>query len=268
MPQRGAQQSWLQVAAPLPASAPPPAPVSAVRPAPATPVTGAKRRSRWPLTAAAFVFAIGLAITSIVPMLALGQSATAAAATATGAQSAGKVQAWKASLAASGPQASRDAYSAELSTVGAVVAPGDGQLAWPFPFASPISYGYGPRVAPMEGASTFHQGVDFDPGNGTPIQIIGAGTVTKVVTNVHDGLGVHVIVDHGMIDGHEVESWYCEMAPGSIKVAKGQKVKLGDIVGNVGVSGISTGAHLHFELHLDGKPVDPIAWLTAHAGQP
>jgi murein DD-endopeptidase MepM/ murein hydrolase activator NlpD len=244
------------------------APVSAIRPAPEKQVARQTRSSRRPLTVAAFVFAIGLAITSVVPMLALGQSATAAAASATGAQSQGKVQAWKASLAASSPQASRDAFSAELSTVGAVVTPGDGQLGWPFPFVSPISYGYGPRVAPMEGASTFHQGVDFDPGNGTPIQIIGAGTVTKIVTNPHDGLGVHVIVDHGMIDGHHVESWYCEMAPGSIKVTQGQKVKLGDIVGNVGVSGISTGAHLHFELHLDGKPVDPIAWLTAHAGQP
>jgi murein DD-endopeptidase MepM/ murein hydrolase activator NlpD len=236
-----------------------------VRVAPKTAVPAPHPKSRRPLSAAAFIFAIGLAITSVVPMLALGQTATAAAATAAGAQEPGQVQAWKASLTSTLPQASRDAYSTDLVKPGAALS-GNGQIEWPFPFNSPIAYGFGPRIAPMEGASTFHQGVDFDPGLGTPIQIITAGTVTKVVSNPHDSLGVHVVVDHGVIDGHHIESWYCEMAPGSIKVKQGQQVAMGDIVGNVGVSGISTGAHLHLELHQDGKPVDPLAWLRAHAG--
>jgi len=222
-------------------------------------------KSRRPLSAAAFFFAIGLAITSVVPMLALGQTATAAAATAAGAQEPAQVQAWKSSLTSSTlPPAVRDTYSTDLVKPGAVLS-SNGQIEWPFPFNSPIAYGFGPRVAPMEGASTFHKGVDFDPGMGTPIQIISAGTVTKVVSNPHDSLGVHVVVDHGIIDGHHIESWYCEMAPGSIKVKAGQQVDMGTIVGNVGVSGISTGAHLHFELHLDGNAVDPLAWLRTHA---
>ncbi|AYG03860.1 M23 family metallopeptidase [Gryllotalpicola protaetiae] len=232
----------------------------------ATPrVAQLKRKSRRPLTVAAFVFAIGLAITSVVPMLALGQSATAAAASAAGVQAPGQVQAWKASLADTAPQASRDGYSAATKP-GTFIA--GGSIRWPFPFKSPISYGFGPRVAPMEGASTFHKGVDFDPGAGVPIQIIAAGKVTQVVSNPSDSLGVHVVVDNGVIDGHHIESWYCEMAPGSIKVSNGQVVSAGDIVGNVGISGISTGAHLHFELHVDGTAVDPLPWLTAHAGQP
>ena len=203
-------------------------------------------------------------------MLALGQSASAAAATAVGVQTPDKVQAWRSSFSSTLPRASRDAYSAEIarpsSTVDAAVGAASGKIQWPFPSIPPISYGFGPRIAPMEGASTFHEGVDFDPGAGTPIQIIAAGTVKKVVSNPHDSLGVHVVVDHGIIGGHHIESWYCEMAPGSIKVRQGQQVSPGDIVGVVGMSGISTGAHLHFELHQDGTPVDPMAWLRAHVG--
>ena len=209
-------------------------------------------------------------------MLALGQSATAAAGTAAGVQSPERAQAWRASLTSQLPTASHDHYSAELaappavysgaSHAGTFVNNVNWTLQWPFPFGVPISFGYGPRIAPMEGASTFHKGVDFDPGAGTPVQIITTGVVTKVVTNPHDSLGVHVVVDHGTIDGHHIESWYCEMAPGSVKVHEGQQVSVGDIVGLVGVSGISTGAHLHFELHQDGVAVDPMAWLRAHAG--
>ncbi len=208
-------------------------------------------------------------------MLALGQSATAAAVTAASVQSPERVQAWKVSMSSVLPQASRDAYTAELAQpspafAGAAHAPTfsndlNGTIQWPFPFGVPIASPFGPRIAPTEGASTFHEGVDFDPGAGTPIQIIMAGVVETVVTNPHDPLGVHVVVDHGTIDGQHIESVYAEMAPGSVRVAAGQKVSVGDLVGLVGISGISTGAHLHFELHLDGTPVDPLAWLRGHA---
>ncbi|GAA4163766.1 hypothetical protein GCM10022286_24730 [Gryllotalpicola daejeonensis] len=248
-----------------PSSASVPAPLAARRePSVTAPQKRGKRHSQ-PLTIAAFLFAIGLAVTSVVPMLALGQSATAASATATGAQGHRQLQAWQASVSSSAPAAVRDTYSSTLVKPGAPLA-GSGGIEWPFPFNSPISYGFGPRVAPMEGASTFHKGVDFDPGAGVPIQNITAGTVTKTVSDPHSSLGIEVVVDHGTIDGHHIESLYCEMAPGSIKVHVGQKIAMGTIVGNVGVSGISTGAHLHFELHEDGQAVDPLAWLRAHAG--
>ncbi|GAA4182651.1 hypothetical protein GCM10022288_00820 [Gryllotalpicola kribbensis] len=242
-----------------------PVPAAAVAQNPSRGGVGRKRRTSRPLTVAAFLFAVGLAVTSVVPMLALGQSATAAAASATGVQGHEQLQAWQAAMTSTRPAAPHDQYSTNLVKPGDPLT-GNGKIEWPFPFNSPISYGYGPRVAPMEGASTFHKGVDFDPGAGVAIQNITAGTVTKVVTNPHSALGIEVVVDHGTIDGHHIESLYCEMAPGSIKVAVGQKIAMGTIVGNVGVSGISTGAHLHFELHQDGEAVDPLAWLRAHAG--
>jgi murein DD-endopeptidase MepM/ murein hydrolase activator NlpD len=231
-------------------------------------VAGPTRRG---LAALAFFFAIGLAATSAIPMLALGQSATAASVTAASVQGDEKLQEWQLSMAAAAPRVTRDGYSSQLVKPAAAAGPvaagaGDtsGVVAWPFPGGSPISSPFGPRTAPTEGASTFHKGVDFTPGAGTPIHNITAGVVTKVVSNPHDSLGVHLVVDHGTIDGDHVESVYAEMAPGSIQVSMGQKLAVGDIVGKVGISGISTGAHLHYELHLNGTAVDPIAWLKAH----
>jgi murein DD-endopeptidase MepM/ murein hydrolase activator NlpD len=55
------------------------------------------------------------------------------------------------------------------------------------------------------------------------------------------------------------------MRYGSVRVAEGQQVKVGDILGLVGNTGESTGPHLHLEIHLDGVPVDPFAWLKANA---
>jgi murein DD-endopeptidase MepM/ murein hydrolase activator NlpD len=140
-----------------------------------------------------------------------------------------------------------------------------GTIQWPFPFGVPISDYFGPRIAPTEGASTFHEGIDFDPGNGTPIQSIADGVVREIDPYDNNGLGVHVIVDH-LIDGKLVSSVYGHMQVGSIQVSQGQTLKVGDIVGLVGNTGVSTGAHLHFEIHLGGSvPVDPYAWLKANA---
>lgn len=140
-----------------------------------------------------------------------------------------------------------------------------GTIQWPFPVGVPIADYYGPRSSPTEGASSFHQGVDFDPGYGTPIQIIADGIVREVHPYNDSALGVHVIVDH-LIKGKLVSSVYGHMAPGSIRVAQGQHVKVADIVGEVGSTGISTGPHLHFEIRLGGTTaVDPYAWLTANA---
>ncbi|WP_155865127.1 M23 family metallopeptidase [Gryllotalpicola ginsengisoli] len=251
------------------------APVPALRPArPVTvetmPTPKPRRTKARSVLAAAFV--VGLAATSAVPMLAFGQTAGAAAITAASVRGEGAVQSLQLSTSTKLPAATRDTYTSILARSDAAIhagnsaGDGDGKIQWPFPGGSPISSGFGPRIAPTAGASSFHLGVDFTPGAGTPIQNIAAGTVTSVVTNPSDSLGVHVIVDHGMIGGQHVESVYAEMAPGSTRVAVGQKLKPGDIIGLVGISGISTGAHLHYEVHLDGTPVDPVAWLTAHAG--
>lgn len=140
-----------------------------------------------------------------------------------------------------------------------------GAVQWPFPVGVPITSDFGPRVAPTEGASTNHLGVDFAPGAGVPVQIIAAGVVRQVVARDDGGCGVNVTIDH-MIGGRLVSSKYCHLQAGSVRVAAGQQVAVADIVGRVGNTGISTGAHLHFEIRLDGtEPVDPVAWLRANA---
>jgi murein DD-endopeptidase MepM/ murein hydrolase activator NlpD len=140
-----------------------------------------------------------------------------------------------------------------------------GTVQWPFPGGAPISSGFGPRRAPTAGASSFHPGVDFVPGAGTPIHVIADGVVRQVFPYNNNGCGVHAIIDH-VIRGQLVSSVYCHMQVGSLRLAAGQHVQVGDIVGRVGSTGIATGPHLHLEIRLNGtRAVDPIAWLNANA---
>jgi murein DD-endopeptidase MepM/ murein hydrolase activator NlpD len=138
-----------------------------------------------------------------------------------------------------------------------------GAIRWPFPYAVPISDGWGARVAPCLGCSTFHQGVDFTPGAGSPIYAIAAGIVTEHKDDNY-GFGNHVILSHQGIPGPHVDSLYAHMITGSSPLKVGDTVKVGDFIGLVGETGSAAGAHLHFEIHLDGVPVDPFAWLTAN----
>lgn len=141
-------------------------------------------------------------------------------------------------------------------------------IGWPFPGRVPIAGGYGPREAPCAGCSTFHKGLDMNPGAGTPIHAIAAGTVRFAVAYDNGGLGVHVILDH-KVDGRLVSSLYGHMQDGSLAVSQGQTVTVGQTLGKVGTTGQSTGPHLHFEILLDGTtPADPYSWLVQRAGQP
>ncbi len=139
----------------------------------------------------------------------------------------------------------------------------NGTIQWPFPLPVPIASGFGDRhVANCGFCSTFHEGVDFTPGSGVDIQAIADGVVSLVAYD--GGLGNHVVIDH-VINGQKVQSVYAHMIAGSQRVTVGQQVKVTDIVGKVGSTGASTGAHLHLEIHLDGVPVDPFVWLKANA---
>jgi hypothetical protein len=139
----------------------------------------------------------------------------------------------------------------------------NGTIQWPFAIPVPISSGFGPRAGCSIGCSTFHEGVDFTPGAGAPIQAIADGVVSAAVVS-NAGYGNYVIIDH-VINGQKVQSMYAHMQYGSIRVAVGQHVKVTDIIGLVGSTGIATGPHLHFEIILGGVPVDPFAWLKANA---
>lgn len=137
-----------------------------------------------------------------------------------------------------------------------------GTIQWPFPIPVPITSGFGPRMA-CGFCSSMHLGVDFTPGAGYPIHSIAAGTVIKV--NAYRwGLGNHVVVRH-QINGETVDSVYAHMQHGSMNVAVGQEIPVAYILGKVGSTGASTGAHLHLEIHVNGVAIDPFEWLKANA---
>lgn len=141
---------------------------------------------------------------------------------------------------------------------------GSGPIRWPFPFPVPISDGWGERVAPCRGCSSYHQGVDFIPGSGQPIYAIADGVVTAHDER-HWSYGNTVEIEHD-IDGQVVTSKYAHMQRGSSPLQVGDEVEVGDFIGLVGSTGTSTGPHLHLEIWLDGVKVNPFTWLKAKAG--
>jgi murein DD-endopeptidase MepM/ murein hydrolase activator NlpD len=132
-------------------------------------------------------------------------------------------------------------------------------IQWPFPVGVPISYGYGMR------SGTLHEGADFTPGEGSPIQAIADGVVRES-TDSGGAYGVSIIIDH-VIDGQLVSSHYAHMQYDSRQVQVGDHVTVGTFIGRTGNTGRSYGAHLHFEILMNGTTtIDPIPWLREHAG--
>lgn len=139
---------------------------------------------------------------------------------------------------------------------------GTGAIRWPFPTAVPISSGFGDRVAPCRYCSSDHRGVDFVPGNGSPIFAIADGVVTAA--EFGGGYGQYVYLEHE-INGRSVLTVYAHMQRNSSPLEVGDTVDVGDFIGLVGNTGISTGPHLHFEVRIEGEYVDPFAWLKENA---
>lgn len=135
----------------------------------------------------------------------------------------------------------------------------EASIQWPFVVGVAMSSGYGERRGRL------HAGIDLVPGNGAPIQVIADGTV-RTATESGGAYGVTVYVDH-IIDGKLVTSHYAHMQHGSMRVKAGDKVKVGDIVGLVGNTGRSYGAHLHFEIIINGSTVNPLPWMQENAGR-
>jgi len=132
-------------------------------------------------------------------------------------------------------------------------------IQWPFAVGVPITYGFGMRSGRM------HEGADFVPGAGAPIQAIADGVV-RIATSSGGAYGVTVVIDH-QIDGQLVSSRYAHMQYGSLQVSPGQQVGVGTILGRTGNTGRSYGAHTHFEILMNGTTaIDPIPWLRQHAG--
>ena len=141
---------------------------------------------------------------------------------------------------------------------------GNGPIRWPFPYPVPISSGFGDRAAPCRGCSSVHLGLDFTPGYGTPIFAIADGVVVEHIEG--GGFGNYVVIQHE-IDGQTVYSGYAHMQYGSSPLQVGQQILVGDFIGLVGSTGISTGAHLHFNIAIGsmGNYVDPFQFLKRYA---
>ena len=135
----------------------------------------------------------------------------------------------------------------------------DAAIQWPFKVGVAMSSPYGQRWGRL------HAGIDLVPGAGAPIQSIADGTV-RLATESGGNYGVTAYVDH-VIDGQLVTSHYSHMQHGSLQVKNGQKIKVGDIIGKVGNTGRSYGAHLHFEIIINGTTVDPLPWMKRNAGR-
>ncbi|MFG6446448.1 peptidoglycan DD-metalloendopeptidase family protein [Microbacterium sp. P07] len=132
-------------------------------------------------------------------------------------------------------------------------------IQWPFAVGVPITYGFGMR------SGTMHEGADFVPGAGAPVQAIADGTV-RIATESGGAYGVTVVIDH-VIDGELVSSRYAHMQYDSLTVSPGDAVTVGTVIGHTGNTGRSYGAHTHFEILAGGTTaIDPIPWLREHAG--
>lgn len=114
-----------------------------------------------------------------------------------------------------------------------------------------MASGFGWRSDPFTKARKMHKGMDFTAPTGTPIYATGNGVVTRADSN-SSGFGNHIRIDHGF--GYL--TLYAHLSKYNVK--KGQRVKRGDLIGFVGNTGRSQGPHLHYEVHKDGKAINPI----------
>jgi hypothetical protein len=251
-----------------------------------TPAPAPRRRGRSFARAATASFSVG--VVGVVGLLTVGMttpieavaaasgtSSVAAATAVTGGDVAGDlsadIQAYVAPAEVQGaPMERADSFEmtsrAELAAESGIsnfsdffVNDPDAAIQWPFAVGVPITYGFGMRSGRM------HEGIDFVPGAGSPVQAIADGTV-RIATESGGAFGVTVLIDH-VIDGQVISSRYAHMQYGSLQVVPGQQVGVGTFIGRTGNTGRSYGAHTHFELLAGGTtPIDPLPWLREHTG--
>jgi murein DD-endopeptidase MepM/ murein hydrolase activator NlpD len=121
-----------------------------------------------------------------------------------------------------------------------------------WPLLGEITSGFGPRVHPITGKSDFHEGIDIEVEEGTPVHASRMGRV--IYKGESSGYGKLIIIEH---NGYR--TYYAHLS--SIFVYKGQFVEAGQIIGLSGNTGTSTGPHLHFEIRVRGRPVNPLRYL-------
>jgi murein DD-endopeptidase MepM/ murein hydrolase activator NlpD len=122
-----------------------------------------------------------------------------------------------------------------------------------WPVVGQITGHFGERLDPFSGEGAFHTGVDISCPYGEPVRATAEGVVVEAAE--HSGYGRLVVVDHGF----GVTTLYGHLARYS--VPPGTQVKRGDIIGYAGVSGRTTGPHVHYEVRIKDAPVNPMRYL-------
>lgn len=129
------------------------------------------------------------------------------------------------------------------------------------PFAMPVhagvrqTSGFGYRRDPRGAGRRMHQGVDWAGPSGTPILATASGVVTHA--GRQSGFGNLVIIQHDF----GIETYYAHLS--SISVREGQRVSRGERIGGMGSTGRSTGVHLHYEIRVGGRPINPLTYIRA-----
>jgi len=134
---------------------------------------------------------------------------------------------------------------------------GSNSSGWALPARGPISSGFGARIAPCSGCSSFHEGTDIAGGCNAPIYAAHAGTVVYV--GVYGGYGNYIRIDHG----GGITTAYGHIVDGGTLVHRNQSVAAGQQIAKIGSTGNSTGCHLHFETRQNGVATNPVPFMAA-----
>lgn len=137
-----------------------------------------------------------------------------------------------------------------------IARPSNARFIWPTNGQLTSSFGW--RTHPIYGDSRFHAGIDIGASYGSDVWAADAGTV--VYAGWSSGYGNLVLISHGTVGGKDLTTGYAHQS--EILVSNGQQVGRGQPVGRIGSTGNSTGPHLHFEVRLNGEPVDPMNWVS------
>jgi murein DD-endopeptidase MepM/ murein hydrolase activator NlpD len=126
-----------------------------------------------------------------------------------------------------------------------------------WPVLGHITDGFGERLDPFSGEGAFHTGVDVSADYGAPVHATADGVVQSA--DLHTGYGRVVIVDHGF----GLTTWYAHLS--AYSAVPGTRIKRGEVIGYAGISGRSTGPHVHYEVRMNNAPVNPWRYMRGGA---